>query len=88
MPQIIKVAQLDNQQGNYIFRIEDGYSGTIITIPGFGGGRDGPTTPDYPEQEKWMRAHSGLKEVYYLTWECKTQIELDSFIQKLEKLQS
>ena len=40
-----------------------------VTIPGFGGGPDGPKEPNDPAQERWMRAHSGLQEVWYLTWE-------------------
>lgn len=51
--------------GRYDFHIENNY----VWIAGHGGGRDGPTDADHPEQEQWMRQHSGLKEVYYLTWE-------------------
>lgn len=50
--------------GPFTFDVGD----DVVLIPGYGGGRDGPTEPERPEQEAWMRSSSGLQEVWYLTW--------------------
>ncbi len=66
---IVVVERLDEHEGRYRFEITHDSAGSFVLIPGHGGGRDGPTIPDHPEQEAWMRARSGLKEVWHLTWE-------------------
>jgi len=74
----VELATLDDLEGPFFFRY-DQYKPDIVgnlSIPGHGGGRDGPTIPDRPEQEAWMRAHSGLREVWYLTWEVPCGAEL------------
>ncbi|MCP4438312.1 MAG: hypothetical protein GY810_05145 [Aureispira sp.] len=80
----IKVKSLGDIKGDYKFGIRKTGSSIYVEIPGHGGGRDGPQIPSYPEQEEWMRKHSGLEEVWYLTWEVKNQEDLDKFIQKLK----
>lgn len=82
--QRIKVKQLGAYLREYNFGIRTDNSGIYIDIPGHGGGRDGPTIADYPEQEEWMRKHSGLKEVWHLTWECQDERELKEFVKKIE----
>lgn len=67
---------VDGLPGEYTFDVTDRY----VTISGYGGGRDGPTTPDRPEQEAWMRAHSGLNEVWYLTWELPDHAAREAFL--------
>ena len=72
----------------YEFRIEKRTTGFWVTIPGFGGSPDnGPEHPRFPEQEIWMRQHSGLKEIWHLTWECCTLEALEDFKLKVEDFQ-
>lgn len=85
MSEVIKLPLEGEDKGKYIFRISHKKESITITIPGHGGGRDGYKKPDFPEQEKWMRDHSDLKEIWYLTWECK---DLKSFKRKLKKFTS
>lgn len=85
MFQTIFIHQLGEHSRCYSFSIHEQPHGIYVYIPGHGGGPDGPTIPDFPEQEKWMREHSGLKEVWYLSWVCKDKQELEDFIQKLDK---
>lgn len=59
------VSDLPGLPGAHTFHVEANH----VWIPGYGGGRDGPTTSDHPEQEAWMRARSGLHESWYLTWD-------------------
>lgn len=82
----ITINQIGEHKGEYVFWINEQKESFIISIPGFGGGRDGPVNPNYPEQEKWMRDNSGLKEIWYLTWESKNQEELDNFLKRLHSL--
>lgn len=67
---------IDGLPGEYMFNVDD----RNVTIPGFGGGPDGPMNPDRPEQEAWMRARSGLNEVWYLTWELPTPAAREAFL--------
>ncbi len=55
----------------------------FIVIPGYGGGRDGPTTPDRPEQEAWMRANSGLRETWYLSWRIDSDAQLQRLLDRI-----
>jgi hypothetical protein len=59
-----RVRDLPGLPGDYVFQTDDDH----VYIPGHGGGRDGPTTADRPEQEAWMRTQ-GLHESWYLTWD-------------------
>lgn len=86
MSKKITIKQIGEHKGEYVFWINEQKEEFIISIPGFGGGRDGPINPNFPEQEKWMRDHSNLKEVWYLTWQCNNQEELDCFLDKLKSL--
>ena len=56
------------------------------TIPGKNYTKDGPRDPEYPEQEAWMRRHSGLKEVWHVTFETTEASEMDAFIARLKRL--
>lgn len=60
-----RVRDLPGLPGVYEFQVDE----ERVYIPGHGGGRDGPTIADHPEQEAWMRAHSGLRESWHLTWD-------------------
>lgn len=84
----IIINKLGEYTNNYEFLINKSHSGIYIYIPGHGINREGPIDPNYPEQKKWMQEHSNLKEVWYLTWECKNQQELEEFLQKLENLKT
>lgn len=67
----------------WVFEIREAYvteSGRselhrYVTIPGFGGGPDGPKEANDPAQERWMRVHSQLPEVWYLTWEFEGSVD-------------
>jgi hypothetical protein len=81
----ITIPQLDTIEGPFTFRFAQ-YAANVagcISIPGHGGGRDGPTIPDRPEQEAWMRAESGLREVWYLSWEVPSAAELERFLARV-----
>ncbi len=80
----IYTKHIGEHKGNYEFTIQQNSNGIFISIPGYGGDRDGPTTPDYPEQKQWMEEESGFKEVWYLTWKCKSEKSLKKFISKLK----
>ena len=69
---------------SYVFTIELREPGFWITIPGRVGGRDGAKDPAFSEQEAWMRRHSGLKEIWYLTWACPDLEGLDAFKSRLK----
>jgi len=85
MYKTIKVSQLGKHKKEYEFTIKnDGATRFHILIPGSGGGPDGPTDPDYPEQEQWMRDNSGLKEVWFLMWSCPDKKTLQKFLDKME----
>jgi|GEM_PF-3623336 len=79
----VKVQLLDFHKGPFTFYIQRDEDGYIISIPGHGGGRDGPKFPDKVEQEKWMRTHSHMKEIWYLTWKCKDREKLHQFLKKI-----
>ena len=81
----ITVPRLDDLEGPFVLRYTAHRSGDggIISIPGHGGGRDGPTIPDRPEQEAWMRAQSGLRESWYLTWDIPNAGELKRFLSRI-----
>ncbi len=70
---------LDGLPGVHHFDVMELYVG----IPGYGGGRDGPTTPDSPAQEAWMRAHSGLREVWYLCWDLPDEAARRQFLERI-----
>jgi len=75
----IVARDLPGLAGTYRFQI----IGDHVFIPGHGGGRDGPTIPDYPEQEAWMRAHSGLHESWHLQWDLPDASSRRRFLQLL-----
>ncbi|MCB9594027.1 MAG: hypothetical protein H6719_14940 [Sandaracinaceae bacterium] len=77
----VTVPRLGEHTGSYTFRIGPAQATFeyIVEIPGHGGGRDGPTDPDHPEQQTWMRECSGLREVWYLCWEIPSEAELRRF---------
>jgi len=81
-------SKIGQNKGDYKFHVEkqkDG--GAIVKIPGHGGGGpDGPTEPDYPEQEAWMQ-QTGLEGVWYLVWKCKDEKELNDFLEQLKTLE-
>lgn len=76
--------KLGTHKGYYEFTITEEADGTFISIPGNGGGYDGPIDPRHPEQLKWMREQKGFKEVWYLTWKCTKQNRLRKFIESLK----
>ncbi len=82
----VKTKKLNGEINDYKFTIKKSADRFLITIPGHGGGREGPQHPDYPEQEKWIRELGFLKEVWYLTWESKDEYQVGRFIRAVEKL--
>ncbi|MCA9608603.1 MAG: hypothetical protein KC619_23530 [Myxococcales bacterium] len=82
----VTVERLGEHRGSYRFQVlRHAASPTLLVIPGHGGGRDGPTIADHPEQEEWMRQHSGLREVWYLTWEVPDDAALEGFWRRLDE---
>jgi len=75
---------LGTHKGHYEFTITEEEDGLFITIPGYGGGYDGPINPMHPEQLEWMRKHAGFKEVWYLTWKCTKKNRIGKFIDSLQ----
>ena len=76
-------------RGHYVFQFyvsDDPDTRYECHIPGARFTRDGPTAPQHPEQEAWMRKHSGLKEVWYVTYETRHASEMDAFIARLTEL--
>ena len=84
MYKTVIVEWLNNKRGRYTFTITTVDTGFEISIPGHGGGIDGHRSPDDPEQEQWMKDHSGLPEIWYLTWKCENEEELEAFLTKLQ----
>lgn len=82
----VTVERLGEHRGRYRFEVRRyPATPTLLVIPGHGGGRDGPTIPDHPEQEAWMREHGGLREVWHLTWEVPDDTTLDAFWRRLDE---
>ncbi|MEM6800465.1 MAG: hypothetical protein AAF696_03620 [Bacteroidota bacterium] len=77
---------LSGKVNSYEFRIQKFKGRYLIYIPGYGAGREGPEFPYHKEQESWMRQQSYLKEVWYLTWECKEDHQLRKFIKAVNHL--
>lgn len=65
--------------GTHRFEVSD----THVWIPGSGGGPDGPTDPDHPAQQRWMRERSGLRECWHLTWEFPDASARRRFLQQI-----
>ena len=84
MIKTLNVKKLGQHTGNYEFTIQQNSQGIFISIPGYGGGRDGPTTAEKPEQLQWMKEKTKFKEVWYLTWQCKSEKSLRKFINKIQ----
>jgi hypothetical protein len=61
----VETRDLDGLPGVHRFTVTP----RCVWIPGHGGGRDGPTIPDAPAQEAWMRERAGLHESWYLQWD-------------------
>ena len=57
-----------------------------LTIPGIGGGPEGPRDPKYPEQQEWICQFGYLKEVWHLTWECRDEYKFRKFIRAVKGL--
>ena len=71
----IQTAKLKGELKEYTFHLRRSREVYTFTIPGHGGGPEGPRFPDHPEQEQWMRQFDYLKEVWHLTWECREEYE-------------
>lgn len=86
--QVIRVKTQALKKGlkAYEFTLTKSAKRFLITIPGHGGGREGPQNPDHPEQEQWMRDLGYLKEIWFLTWECTDEYQVRRFIRAVEKL--
>ncbi len=80
-----RVPRLGPCEGPYDFTVQEEPDGSrLVLIPGHGGGRDGPTEADYREQEAWMRAESGLEEVWYLTWKAPDDAAYARFRERVD----
>ena len=81
------------ERGQYTFQFyaSDDPNSTTGTyyechIPGARYTRDGPTAAQYPEQELWMQKHSGLKEVWYVTFQTTEPSVMDALIVRLKRM--
>ena len=82
----VQSSKLSEELKEYTFRLVQSREVYTFTIPGHGGGPEGPRFPDHPEQEQWMRKLGYVKEVWHLTWECREENEFRRFVKALKGL--
>jgi len=77
------VQTLGSHEGPYEFSFSCVGGDYLCSIPGHGGGRDGPRFANHPEQEAWMRRQPGMKEVWYCCWKAKNAEVLEALMERL-----
>ncbi|MFT4977184.1 MAG: hypothetical protein ACI8S6_003089 [Myxococcota bacterium] len=86
----LKVDRLGEHRGPYYFTVRGSSRGDkwTVAIPGHAKNAhdmhlNGPTVAEHPEQEEWMKNHSGLREFWYLTWEASDPVTWATFLERL-----